>query len=543
MPKELRYSEDARLLIKKGVDLLAKVVGVTLGPKGRLVILDRKFGSPQITKDGVTVAKEIDLADYYENLGAQLVREVAEKTADEVGDGTTTAIVLAQAILEGGLKMVTAGANPMSLKRGIDQAVEKVVEQVKSISKPISGRQDIEAVARISANNDAEIGKLLADAMERVGKDGVITVEESKSTQTELRVVEGMEFDRGFISPYFVTDAERMETVLQDAYVFLYEKKIAALHEFVPLLEQVARSGRPLLVIAEEVEGEALAALVVNKLRGLLKVCAVKAPGFGDRRKDIMEDLAILTKGRLISEELGIKLENVTLEDLGRAGRVVVDKDNTTIIDGAGSKAEIQARAEKLKKQAEKTDSSYDREKLEERIAKLSGGVAVIRVGAATELELKEKKARLDDAFHATRAAVKEGIVPGGGLALVRAIQALDKVKLEGDEAIGLDIVKRALAAPVKQIAENAGFDGPVIARQMMETKGNVGFNAETGEFEDLLKSEVIDPTKVVRNTIQNAASIAGLIITTEAAVCDKPEDEEEDDRKNSKSKKKAGKV
>ncbi len=538
MAKEISFSEEARLRIKKGVDVLAKVVGVTLGPKGRLVIIDRKFGSPQITKDGVAVAKEIDLEGNYENLGAQLVREVAEKTSDQVGDGTTTAIVLAQAILEGGLKNVSAGANPMALKKGIDKAVEKIVDAVKSLSKPVQSNKDIEAVGTVSANNDSTIGKLLAEAMEKVGKSGVITVEESNTTKTELEIVEGMQFDRGYISPHFVTDLELMEVVLKDTLILLYEKKISSLREFIPLLERTAQSGKPLLVIAEDVEGEALAGLVVNKLRGLLHVAAVKAPGFGDRRKEMMEDIATLTKGKFLSEELGVKLENVDLSDLGHAERIVVDKDNTTIIGGAGSKTDIQSRCEKLKKQLEKTESSYDKEKLEERIAKLSGGVAVIKVGASTEAELKEKKARLDDALHAVRAATEEGIVPGGGLALLRAIDSLSKLKLEGDEQTGVEILKHALRAPAFLIAQNAGFDGHVTVRQTLEKQGNVGFNAETGEFEDLVKANVVDPTKVVRCTIQNAASIASLLITTEAAVSDKPEekDEEKKDKKKAKA-------
>jgi len=536
--KEVSFSEDARLQIKKGVDILAKVVGVTLGPKGRLVIIDRKFGSPQITKDGVTVAKEVDLEDNYENLGAQLVREVAEKTSDQVGDGTTTATVLAQAILEGGLKNVTAGANPMALKRGIDKAVEKIVEFIKTLSKPVKGNQEMEAVATVSANNDPTIGKLLAEAMEKVGKSGVITVEESKTVTTSLDIVEGMQFDRGYISSHFVTDPELMEVVLKDVLILLYEKKISSLREFVPLLEQSAQSGKPLLVIAEDVEGEALAGLVVNKLRGLLHVAAIKAPGFGDRRKEMMEDIATLTKGKFLSEELGIKLESIQLTDLGHAERVVIDKDNTTIIGGAGSKADIKDRCDKLKKQIEKADSSYDKEKLQERLAKLSGGVAVIKVGASTETELKEKKARLDDALHAVRAAAEEGIVPGGGLALLRSIEALSKLKLEGDEQTGVEVVKQALSAPAFLIAHNAGFDGPVIVKQTLEKQGNVGFNAETGEFEDLVKSNVIDPTKVVRSTIQNAASIASLLITTEAAVSDKPEEKDEDEKKSKKKSK-----
>ncbi|MBI4358316.1 MAG: chaperonin GroEL [Candidatus Omnitrophica bacterium] len=537
MAKGISFSEEARALMKRGVDTLAKVVGVTLGPKGRLVIIDRKFGSPQMTKDGVSVAKEIELEDPYENLGAQLVREVAEKTSDEVGDGTTTATVLAQAIFAEGIKNVTAGANPMSLKRGIDRAVEKAVEAIRALSKPVHSKTDLEAVGTVSANNDSTIGKLLADAMDQVGKDGVITVEESNTTKTEVELVEGMQFDRGYTSPYFTTDPERMEAVLKDPLILLYEKKISALREFVPLLEQLAQSGKSLLVIAEEVEAEALAALVVNKLRGLLKVAAVKAPGFGDRRKAIMEDIAILTKGRFISEDLGIKLESVSFEDLGRAERVIIDKDNTTIVGGAGSKSDIQTRCEKLRKQVEKTDSSYDREKLEERIAKLTGGVALIKVGAATETELKEKKARFDDALHATRAASQEGVVAGGGVALLRAIESLNQLRLEGDEQTGVEVVKKALREPARLIAENAGFDGHVITRQILDAKGDFGFNAETGAFEDLVKANIIDPTKVVRNTIQNAASIAGLLLTTEAAVSDKPEEKEDEKKSKKKTK------
>ena len=537
MAKQIAYSEDARLAIKRGVDILARVVGVTLGPRGRNVIIDRKFGFPQVTKDGVSVAKEIDLEDPNENLGAQLLREVAEKTSDQVGDGTTSSTVLAQYIVNEGLRNVTAGANPMAIKRGIDIAVVKAVEAIKKNSTPIHGKEDIKAVATISANNEAEIGEQIAQAMEKVTKDGVITVEESHSSRTELKVVEGMQFDRGFISHHFVTDAESMEVVLKDVLILIYEKKISALHEFVPLLEQVARGGHSLLVIAEDVEGESLAGLVVNKIRGLLKVAAVKAPGYGDRRKEVMEDIAVLTKGKFFSEELGIKLENVNLTDLGKAQRIVIDKDNTTIIDGAATKAEIQARVERIRKQIENTDSTYDKEKLQERAAKLSGGVAVIHVGASTEAELKVKKQRIENALNSARAAAAEGIVPGGGVALLRASEALRSVKLEGDEQIGVNIVRNALQGPAFQIAENAGFDGHVTVKRLLEEKGNFGFNAETGEFEDLVKAGVIDPTKVVRTVLENAASIGSMILTTEAIVSDQPEEKEEDKKKDSKSK------
>ncbi len=540
MPKQIVFSEEARLAIKQGVDILAKAVGVTLGPRGRNVIIDRKYGSPQVTKDGVSVAKEIDLADPYENLGAQLLREVAEKTSDAVGDGTTSSTVLAQFIINEGLRNVAAGANPMGLKRGIDQAVEKAVAALKGISKPVLGRADIEAVAAISANNDFEIGKILADAMDKVGKDGVVTVEESHSARTELKVVEGMQFDRGFISPHFVTDAERMEVVLKDVLILITEKKISSLPEFIPLLEKIAQAGQQLLVIAEDVEGEVLAALVVNKLRGLLKVAAIKAPGFGDRRKEMLEDIAVLTKGKFFSEELGVKLESIQLTDLGQAERIVIDKDNTTIIGGAGSKAEITARVEKLRKQIENSDSTYDKEKLQERVAKLSGGVAVIRVGANTEAELKEKKQRIENALNATRAASQEGIVPGGGVALIRLIDSLNQLKLEGDEQIGVNIVKDALHGPAFRIAENAGFDGHVVVKRILEEKGNFGFNANSGEFEDLVKANVIDPTKVVRSVLENAASIASMILTTEACISEIEKEKEEDDKKSKKKKSKS---
>ena len=524
--KQLSYSEEARQRLKRGVDILARAVAVTLGPRGRNVVIDRKFGAPTITKDGVSVAKEIDLKDPNENMGAQMVREVAEKTSDQAGDGTTTATVLAHSMITEGLKNVTAGANPMALKRGIDRAAAKVVEAIKKLSKPVKGKQDIEAVGAISANNDHSIGKLLADALEKVGKDGVITVEESNTIKTELEVVEGMEFDRGYISPYFVTDADRMEAVLKDPLILIYEKKISNIKESIPLLEKVARLGKPLLIIAEEIEGEALATLVVNKIRGTLNVCAIKAPGFGDRRKAMMEDIAILTGGKFISEDLGIKLENVDTDALGKAQRIVVDKDNTTVISGGGSQKEIKARCEQIRVQIEKSDSDYDKEKLQERLAKLAGGVAVIKVGAATEVEMKEKKARVEDALHATRAAVEEGIVPGGGVAFVRSIYALDELKLSGDEATGVQIVRRSLQEPTRKIAQNAGFDGSVVVKKVLESKGSFGFNGLTGEFSDLVEDGVIDPTKVVRCALENAASIAGLLLTTECSVSEKPKKE-----------------
>ncbi|OGW72429.1 MAG: chaperonin GroL [Omnitrophica bacterium GWA2_52_12] len=527
MAKQLSYSEEARRRLKRGVDVLAKTVGVTLGPRGRNVVLGRKFGAPTITKDGVSVAKEIELKDPYENMGAQMVREVAEKTSDQAGDGTTTATVLAQAIVSEGLKNVTAGANPMSLKRGIDKAVTAVVAHLKTLSKNVSGKEDIQAIGTISANGDVAIGKLLADAIEKVGKDGVITVEESNTLQTNLDFVEGMQFDRGYVSPYFITDTERMEAVLKDPFILLFEKKITSIKELVPVLEKVAQLGKPLVLIAEDIEGEALATLVVNKIRGVLNVVAVKAPGFGDRRKSLMEDIAILTKGKFISEDLGVKLENIDVTMLGRAERVVIEKENTTIIGGAGSQKDIKARCELIKSQAEKSDSDYDKEKLQERLAKLSGGVAVIKVGAATEIELKEKKARMEDALHATRAAVEEGIVPGGSVALLRSIPALDKVNLSGDEKTGVDIIRRALEEPLRRISENAGFDGSVVVKTVCESKGNQGFNAQTGEYEDLVKAGVIDPTKVVRSALENAASIAGLFLTTECAISDKPKEED----------------
>jgi len=524
MAKQIVYGEDSRQAILRGVNALANVVKVTLGPKGRNVVLEKKFGSPTITKDGVTVAKEVELEGKLENLGAQMVREVASKTSDVAGDGTTTATILAQAIYREGVKAVAAGANPMALKRGIDKAVAAVVDRVKDLSKPVSG-EAIAQVASVSANNDATIGQIIAEAMEKVGKDGVITVEEAKTMDTVLDVVEGMQFDRGYLSPYFVTDPDRMEAVLENPYILIHEKKISNMKDLLPLLEQIARSGSPLLIIAEEVEGEALATLVVNKLRGTLNTCAVKAPGFGDRRKAMLEDISILTNGKAIMEETGIKLEGVRLEDLGRAKRVTIDKDNTTIIEGAGGKKSIEGRVKQLRAQIEETTSDYDREKLQERLAKLVGGVAIIKVGAATETEMKEKKARVEDAMHATRAAVEEGIVPGGGVALVRALGAVDKVKAEGDEQIGVNIVRRALEEPLRQIASNAGFEGSVVVEKVKGEKAIAyGFNAEEGEYGDLVKAGVIDPAKVTRAALQNAASIAGLMLTTEAMVSEIPE-------------------
>jgi chaperonin GroEL len=524
--KELLFNTEARTKLKRGIDALAEAVKVTLGPKGRNVVIDKKFGSPTVTKDGVTVAKEIELSDPIENMGAQMVKEVATKTSDLAGDGTTTATVLAQAIFREGLKNVTAGANPMELKRGIDRAVEAVVEQLKSISAPSAGKKEIAQVGTISANNDKEIGNLIAEAMEKVGKDGVITVEEAKGLETTLETVEGMQFDRGYLSPYFVTDPEKMEAVLDDPYILVHDKKISAMKELLPLLEKTAQSGKPLLIIAEDVEGEALATLVVNKLRGTLKVAAVKAPGFGDRRKEMLRDIAVLTGGQVISEELGFKLENATLNDLGRAKRLVVDKDNTTLVDGRGKSDAIQGRIAEIRGAIDKSTSDYDREKLQERLAKLSGGVAVINVGAATETEMKEKKARVEDALHATRAAVEEGIVPGGGVALVRAQGALDKVKGTEDERIGVEIVRRALEEPIRMIAQNAGAEGSIVVARVKESKDkNFGYNAANDTYEDLVKAGVIDPTKVTRTALQNAASIAGLLLTTECVVVEKKED------------------
>ena len=525
--KQLAFDESARNQIKSGVDALTNAVKVTLGPKGRNVVLDKKFGAPTITKDGVTVAKEIELEDPYENMGAQMVKEVASKTSDVAGDGTTTATILAQAIYREGLKNVAAGRNPMALKRGVEKAVEAVVDRLQSVSRETSEKTEIAQVASISANNDQEIGNLIADAMEKVGKDGVITVEEAKSLETTLDVVEGMQFDRGYLSPYFVTDPDRMETVLEDVYILIHEKKISALKDLVPMLEQVAQQGRPFLIIAEDVEGEALATLVVNKIRGTIRGAAVKAPGYGDRRTEMLEDLAILTNGRVISEDLGIKLENVNLNDLGQAKRVVIDKDNTTVIEGAGSTEAIQGRINQIRRQVDDTTSDYDREKLQERLAKLAGGVAIINVGAATEVEMKEKKARVEDAMHATRAAVEEGIVAGGGVALVRATSALDDVSLEDEtEQVGVDIVRRALEEPLRQIAHNAGQEDSVILAKVKDEADSVGYDALRDEFNDMFSAGVIDPTKVVRVALQNASSIAGLMITTEALVADIPEKE-----------------
>jgi len=522
--KQIVYSENSRQAILRGVNQLADAVKVTLGPKGRNVVLEKKFGGPTITKDGVTVAKEVELKDPLENMGAQMVREVASKTSDVAGDGTTTATILAQAIFREGVKSVAAGANPMALKRGIEKAVEAVVEEVKKFSKPISG-DAIAQVGSISANGDATIGNIIAEAMKKVGKDGVITVEESKTMVTELQTVDGMQFDRGYLSPYFISDPDRMEAVLEDPYILIHEKKISNMKDLLPLLEQIARSGKPLLIIAEEVEGEALATLVVNKLRGTLNACAVKAPGFGDRRKAMLDDIATLTGGKALMEETGIKLEGVRLEDLGRAKRVTIDKDNTTIVDGAGTQKNIEGRIKQLRAQIEETTSDYDREKLQERLAKLAGGVAVIKVGAATETEMKEKKARVEDALHATRAAVEEGIVPGGGVALLRAGKALHGLKAEGDEQIGIDIIRRACEEPVRQIAGNAGFEGAIVLEKVRSNSdNNYGFNAANGQFEDLVKSGVIDPTKVTRSALQHAASISALMLTTEAMICEIPE-------------------
>ena len=522
--KEILFDEKARQAILSGVATLAKAVKVTLGPRGRNVVLDKKWGSPTITKDGVTVAKEIELEDRYENMGAQMVREVATKTSEIAGDGTTTATVLAEAIFREGLRNVTAGSNPMSIKRGIDKSVKAIVEALKKLSKGVQDPKEIMQVASISANGDEEIGKIISEAMEKVGKDGTITVEEAKSMDTTLEVVEGMQFDKGYISPYFVTDKEGMEAALEDAYILIYEKKLSNMKDLLPLLEKVAQKGKPFLVIAEDVEGEALATLVVNKLRGTLSACAVKAPGFGDRRKAMLEDIAVLTNGKLITEDLGIKLENVKIEDLGRAKRVTVDKDNTTIVEGAGKHTDIQGRIALIKRQIEDTTSDYDKEKLQERLAKLAGGVAVINVGAATETEMKEKKARVEDALHATRAAVEEGIVPGGGVALIRCIPALDKLELTGDELIGVNIVKRALEEPLRQIVNNAGLEGSVIVEHVKKEKKTVGFNAATEKYEDLLEAGVVDPTKVTRSALQNAASVAGLLLTTEALITEIPE-------------------
>ena len=527
MAKQIIYGEQSRQAILRGVNQLADAVKVTLGPKGRNVVLDKKFGSPTITKDGVTVAKEIELKDPLENMGAQMVREVASKTSDIAGDGTTTATVLAQAIYREGAKNVVAGANPMELKRGIEKAVEAIVESLKKQSKPVKGNM-IAQVGTISANNDETIGTIIAQAMEKVGKDGVITVEEAKTLETSLDVVEGMQFDRGYLSPYFVTDPERMEVVLENPVILIHEKKISSMKDLLPVLEQVARGGRPLLIIAEDVEGEALATLVVNKLRGTLQAAAVKAPGFGDRRKAMLEDIAILTGGKAITEDLGLKLENIKLEDLGKAKKVTIDKDNTTIVEGGGSSNAIEGRVKQIRTQVEDTTSDYDREKLQERLAKLVGGVAVIKVGAATETEMKEKKARVEDAMHATKAAVEEGIVPGGGVALVRASKVLDSLKLEGDQKIGLNIIARAIEEPMRWIATNAGHEGSIIVQKVKELDDESGFNAQTEKYENLVQAGVIDPAKVVRSALQNAASIASLLLTTEALICDIPEEKKE---------------
>jgi len=527
MAKQLLYSDDARRKILSGVEQLAAAVKVTLGPKGRNVVIDKKFGSPTITKDGVTVAKEVDLEDAFENMGAQMVKEVAEKTSEIAGDGTTTATVLAEAIYREGLKNVTAGSNPMELKRGIEKAVVKIVEELGKLSTPIKDKKEIAQVASIAANSDTNIGELIAEAMDKVGKDGVITVEEAKSTATTLDVVEGMQFDQGYLSPYFVTDAERMEVLLEDPYILIYEKKISSIKDILPLLEKIARVGKPLLIIAEEVDGEALATLVVNKIRGTFVACAVKAPGYGDRRKAMLEDIAILTGGKALTEDLGIKLENVDIEDLGRAKKVKIDKENSTIVEGAGKNAAINARISQLKKQIEDTDSDYDKEKLQERLAKLAGGVAVINVGAATESEMKEKKARVEDALHATRAATQEGIVPGGGVALIRTIAALDKLKIEGDEKIGANIVKRAIEEPLRQIVQNAGLEGSVVVQRIKQEKTNIGYDVSQDSFVDMIEAGVIDPTKVTRSALQNASSIAALLLTTETLIADKPEKDE----------------
>jgi chaperonin GroEL len=525
--KQLLFDENARQTLLRGVSKLAKAVAATLGPKGRNVVLDKKFGSPTVTKDGVTVAKEIELEDPYENMGAQMVREVASKTSDAAGDGTTTATVLAEAIYREGLKYVTSGANPIGIQRGINKAVAASVEQLDKIAKKVKDKEEIKQVATVSANWDNTIGEIIADAMDKVGKDGTITVEEAKSIETTLDVVEGMQFDKGYLSPYFVTNAETMETRLEDAYILIYEKKISSLKDLLPVLEKVAKVGKPLLIIAEEVEGEALATLVVNKLRGTLNVCAVKAPGFGDRRKAMCEDIAILSGGKFMSEDLGIKLESLSLDDLGRAKSVVVDKENTTIVEGGGKSSEIQGRVNQIRRQIEETTSDYDREKLQERLAKLAGGVAVINVGAATETEMKEKKARVEDALHATRAAVEEGIVPGGGVALLRTLAAIDTVKPENDdERIGVDIVKRAIEFPTRALAENAGVEGSVVVQETKKRKGNEGYNVSTGVYEDLVKAGVVDPKKVTRTALQNAASIAGLLLTTECLITEIPEKE-----------------
>jgi len=528
MAKQLVYDQEARAKLVSGVEKLSRAVKITLGPKGRNVILDRKFGSPTITKDGVTVAKDIEFDDPFENMGAQMVKEVASRTSDVAGDGTTTATILAEAIFKEGLKNVTAGANPMALKRGIDKAVEAVVKKIQAMHKSVEKRSEIAQVGTISANNDSTIGEMIADAMERVGKDGVITVEEAKGMETKLDWVEGMQFDRGYLSPYFVTDAENMKVELEDAYILIHEKKISVMKDLLPVLERIAQSGKPFVIIAEDVEGEALATLVVNKIRGTLRCAAVKAPGFGDRRKSMLEDIAILTGGRAITEDLGIKLENITIEDLGTAKRITIDKDDTTIVEGGGSPETIKGRIAQIRNQIEATTSDYDKEKLQERLAKLAGGVAVIQVGAATETEMKEKKARVEDALHATRAAVEEGIVPGGGVTYIRAIQDIGSLKLKGDEAIGVEIVKKALLEPLKQIAYNSGAEGSVIASQVMDKEVNVGYDAEKGEFVDMFHAGIVDPVKVTRFALQNAASISALLLTTECLVSDIPEKEKQ---------------
>jgi chaperonin GroEL len=523
--KELHFNVDARAALKRGVDQLAEAVKVTLGPRGRNVVIDKKFGAPTVTKDGVTVAKEIELTDPLENMGAQMVKEVATRTSDNAGDGTTTATVLAQAIFREGLKNVTAGANPMAIKRGIDRAVQAVVDELKKISVPTTGKKEIAQVGAISANNDAEIGNLIAEAFDKVGKDGVITVEEAKGLETNLETVEGMQFDRGYVSPYFVTDPEKMEAVLEDAFILIHDKKVSSMKDLLPVLEKVAQQGKPLLIIAEDVEGEALATLVVNKLRGTLKVCAVKAPGFGDRRKAMLQDIAVLTNGQVISEEVGFKLENAVVTDLGRAKRIVIDKDNTTIIDGSGAEDKIQGRIKEIRVAIDSSTSDYDKEKLQERLAKLSGGVAVINVGAATEAEMKEKKARVEDALHATKAAAEEGIVPGGGVALIRAQRALKGLKLEADEQIGVDIIRRSIEEPIRMIVQNAGGEGSIVVEKVRASKDDAfGYNALTDTYENLVQAGVIDPTKVTRTALQNAASIAGLLLTTEALIVEKKE-------------------
>ncbi len=525
--KIVKFNREARDAMLRGVNILADAVTVTLGPKGRNVVLDKSFGAPNVTKDGVTVAKEVELEDKFENMGAQMVKEVASKTSDVAGDGTTTATVLARQIFAEGIKLVAAGHDPMTLKRGIDKAVDAVVGELKNLSKQTKDPKEIAQVGAIAANNDSTIGDVIAEAMNKVGKEGVITVEEAKGLETTLDVVEGMQFDRGYLSPYFVTNPERMECVLEDAYLLIHEKKISAMKDLLPILEQIAKSGKPFIIIAEDIEGEALATLVVNKIRGTLHCVAVKAPGFGDRRKAMLEDIAILTGGKLIAEELGIKLDNITLQDLGRAKRIVVDKDNTTIVDGAGKKSDLEGRIKQIRAQIDETTSDYDREKLQERLAKLIGGVAVINVGAATEVEMKEKKARVEDALHATRAAVEEGIVPGGGVALLRAAAGLDKIRVPEDEKWGVNIVKRAAEEPLRRIATNAGVEGAIVLQKVKEGKGAFGFNAASEEYEDLLKAGILDPTKVVRTALQNAASVASMLLTTEAMVAEKPEDKE----------------